>query len=114
MWSGYEPSEGQFNATYLQQQQAVVDMLARHGIYSLLDMHQDAMRFDGHRICSPSPTTSRSLQPICNAQHPSSKFCTYGLYTVLCIDAEEFTSDPPPPTTTAQTRRIPAVACRAL
>src|SRR5262245_42907765 len=40
-WSGLEPKPGVYSATYLDSIQRTVQTLARHGIYSLLDMHQD-------------------------------------------------------------------------
>jgi Cellulase (glycosyl hydrolase family 5)/Glycoside hydrolase family 5 C-terminal domain len=43
MWTGYEPAQGQFNATYLKIFQGLVDRLAKRGIYSLLDMHEDLL-----------------------------------------------------------------------
>ncbi|EGD73240.1 hypothetical protein PTSG_04956 [Salpingoeca rosetta] len=41
MWSGAEPSEGNFNMTYYQTIDTIVAQLANHNIYTLLDVHQD-------------------------------------------------------------------------
>lgn len=41
-WSRVEPAKGTFDAGYLDQVDAVVTELAAHGIYSVIDMHQDA------------------------------------------------------------------------
>jgi endoglycosylceramidase len=40
-WSGLEPEPGIYSTAYLDSIQRTVQTLARHGIYSLLDMHQD-------------------------------------------------------------------------
>ena len=40
MWPGVEPTQGQFNASYLAAMHAIVDAAGRHGIVSLLDFHQ--------------------------------------------------------------------------
>mmetsp|Transcript_21345 Transcript_21345/g.51747 ORF Transcript_21345/g.51747 Transcript_21345/m.51747 type:complete len:483 (-) Transcript_21345:156-1604(-) len=50
MWSGFNPAPGVFNQTYLEIVQGIVDRFGKHGIYVLLDMHEDVL---------------------------SSKFCTY-------------------------------------
>eukprot|EP00756_Hemistasia_phaeocysticola_P023153 Hpha_TRINITY_DN15873_c1_g6::TRINITY_DN15873_c1_g6_i1::g.189793::m.189793/K05991/E3.2.1.123; endoglycosylceramidase len=50
MFSGFEPAEGQFNESYVEKSKEVTQLLAKYGIHSLLDTHQDCM---------------------------SSKFCTY-------------------------------------
>jgi endoglycosylceramidase len=41
-WSGLEPNQGEVAQAYLDRIQSVVDLMARHGIYTLLDFHQDA------------------------------------------------------------------------
>ena len=41
MWSGYNPAPGVFNETYLEVIQQIVAKMADHGVYALLDMHQD-------------------------------------------------------------------------
>jgi endoglycosylceramidase len=43
MWSGFEPEEGAFNMSYFAQARAAADSLAAHGIYVLLDTHQDIL-----------------------------------------------------------------------
>ena len=43
MWPGVEPSAGSYNETYLDQIDKVVTLAAEHGIYTLLDMHQDGL-----------------------------------------------------------------------
>ena len=41
MWSGYNPSPGVFNRTYVDVIHSIVSAAAAHGIYTLLDMHED-------------------------------------------------------------------------
>eukprot|EP00931_Biecheleriopsis_adriatica_P023946 TRINITY_DN15012_c0_g1_i2.p1 TRINITY_DN15012_c0_g1~~TRINITY_DN15012_c0_g1_i2.p1 ORF type:complete len:685 (+),score=124.34 TRINITY_DN15012_c0_g1_i2:75-2129(+) len=41
MWPGYEPERGSYNETYLDEVDRIVRLAADHGIYTLLDMHQD-------------------------------------------------------------------------
>lgn len=43
MWAGTEPQPQQYNATYLSIMQNIIDLLGSHGIYVLLDMHQDVL-----------------------------------------------------------------------
>ena len=43
MWSGAQPSMNEWNTSYYSTMSSIVDSLAQHGIYSLLDMHQDGM-----------------------------------------------------------------------
>ena len=42
LWAGLEPVEGEYNMTYLDMVEEIVVMAGERGIYSLLDMHQDA------------------------------------------------------------------------
>ena len=41
MWSGYNPAPGIFNKTYIDTIHSIIERASRHGIYVLLDMHQD-------------------------------------------------------------------------
>lgn len=41
MWSGVQPAAGVFNASYVAIIDGIVENLARRGIHTLLDMHQD-------------------------------------------------------------------------
>ena len=43
MWTGTEPIEGQFNETYIDIVQQIVQKLSDRGIYTILNMHQDAL-----------------------------------------------------------------------
>jgi len=43
LWVGVVPEPGKVNASYLDEVAATVDLLASHGIWTLIDMHQDAM-----------------------------------------------------------------------
>jgi endoglycosylceramidase len=42
IWSDLEPEPGVFDATYLQSIEQTVQTLGNHGIYSIIDSHQDA------------------------------------------------------------------------
>ena len=44
VWSRYETAPGQWNETYLGQVEGMLDQLRDHGMYAILDMHQDQMR----------------------------------------------------------------------
>jgi endoglycosylceramidase len=41
-WSAWQPSRGAFDEGYLARVRAAVDEAARHGLYTVIDMHQDA------------------------------------------------------------------------
>jgi endoglycosylceramidase len=41
-WSRVEPQPGVYDEEYIDQVRATIDMLARRGIYSIIDLHQDA------------------------------------------------------------------------
>lgn len=41
-WSAIEPKKGQFNQAYLDRIFALVDLCYKHGVYTLVDLHQDA------------------------------------------------------------------------
>lgn len=43
MWPGVEPSRGAYNASYVAELQRIVANGAQHGVYTLLDMHQDCL-----------------------------------------------------------------------
>lgn len=42
LWAGIEPQPDQFNMTYLNQARELVDRLGARGIYTLIELHQDA------------------------------------------------------------------------
>jgi endoglycosylceramidase len=41
-WSAWQPQRGSFDSAYLARVRAAVDAAARHGMYVVIDMHQDA------------------------------------------------------------------------
>ena len=43
MWAGVEPERGSYNYTYIETLRSIAMHAASYGIYTLLDMHQDAM-----------------------------------------------------------------------
>ncbi|WP_165845512.1 cellulase family glycosylhydrolase [Streptacidiphilus pinicola] len=56
-WSALEPSRGQYDQGYLQRIKDTVAMAARHGLYTDLDMHEDAW---GPAIAAPAGTNCPS------------------------------------------------------
>ncbi|KAI9205117.1 glycoside hydrolase superfamily [Polychytrium aggregatum] len=52
MWPGAEPERGTYNQTYFEVLKDIVEVCQRHGIYVLLDMHQDNLseRYCGEGI----------------------------------------------------------------
>ncbi|KAL2920087.1 hypothetical protein HK105_200153 [Polyrhizophydium stewartii] len=53
-WAGAEPERGSFNQTYFDVMRTIIRTCARHGIYVLLEFHQDvlAQQFCGHGLPS--------------------------------------------------------------
>ena len=43
MWSGYNPAPGEYNRSYVEVIKTTVAQLNAHGVYVLLDMHQDIL-----------------------------------------------------------------------
>ncbi|XP_023335293.1 uncharacterized protein LOC111706602 isoform X2 [Eurytemora carolleeae] len=41
MWSGVEPTEGVYDETYLDKLEIIIENFAKHGVWVLLDAHQD-------------------------------------------------------------------------
>ena len=66
MWPGVEPVRGQYNASYLEQLEKIVQMAAARGIYTLLDMHQDGLSemYCGEGIPEWAVSTERSEFPL--------------------------------------------------
>lgn len=56
-WSRVEPVPGVYDASYLEQVRAAVRLLARRGLYSILDLHQDAwgptLAAPAGAVCAP-------------------------------------------------------------
>lgn len=48
LWAGAEPKKGEFNYTYLNTLRKIVDALGSRGIYTYVELHQDAF---GERFC---------------------------------------------------------------
>eukprot|EP00750_Incisomonas_marina_P017671 INCI2329.2.p1 GENE.INCI2329.2~~INCI2329.2.p1 ORF type:complete len:340 (-),score=46.71 INCI2329.2:781-1800(-) len=68
MWTGFNPSEGYFNETYAREVVKLVDRLADHGVYTLLDMHQDVFSskyclYDGVPLWVVNKSTPRHPFP---------------------------------------------------
>ncbi len=51
-WDQFEPAQGQYDQTYLDAVQTVLDRAAAHGIYVVLDFHQDVFgaKFGDHGV----------------------------------------------------------------
>ncbi|KAI9094967.1 glycoside hydrolase superfamily [Phlyctochytrium arcticum] len=51
-WAGVEPERGQYSPSYIEAIRKIVQICARHGIYVLLEFHQDvlARQFLGHGV----------------------------------------------------------------
>ena len=43
MWEGYETEQGKYDQSYLEKLNIQINKLGKNGIYSLIDLHQDAM-----------------------------------------------------------------------
>ncbi len=54
MWHGAEPTRGNYNSTYLDSVQSIVENAAKYEIYTLIGMHQDLLseKFCGEGIPS--------------------------------------------------------------
>ncbi|MBX3027978.1 cellulase family glycosylhydrolase [bacterium] len=59
-WSRVEPAPGQYDAAYLEQARAAVRLLASRGLYTILDLHQDAwgptLAARPDEVCAPPAT----------------------------------------------------------
>lgn len=53
-WSAWQPARGAFDDAYLRRVRTAVDAAAAHGLYTVIDMHQDAW---GKFIATPAGTT---------------------------------------------------------
>eukprot|EP00055_Hartaetosiga_balthica_P013711 m.71469 g.71469 ORF g.71469 m.71469 type:complete len:487 (+) comp8350_c0_seq1:211-1671(+) len=68
MWSGAEPAQGQFNETYYEIVEEIVNTLAKYDIYTLFDMHQDGLSskfclYDGIPLWVADRSTPRHAFP---------------------------------------------------
>lgn len=65
-WSGIEPERDRYDTAYLDRVFALVDTCAAHGVYTLLDLHQDAwskeIGEDGAPLWAIVPTPTQLLQ----------------------------------------------------
>ena len=60
-WSRVEPAPGQYDEAYLDQIAAAVRTLARRGIYSIIDLHQDA--WNATLAARPDETCAPNAEP---------------------------------------------------
>eukprot|EP00928_Gymnodinium_smaydae_P021560 TRINITY_DN18432_c0_g1_i1.p1 TRINITY_DN18432_c0_g1~~TRINITY_DN18432_c0_g1_i1.p1 ORF type:complete len:551 (+),score=94.55 TRINITY_DN18432_c0_g1_i1:165-1817(+) len=76
MWPGAEPERDQYNMTYFKIIKDIIDEAARYGIYTFVDMHQDAFGelFCGEGLprwaCSTDGTWLRFPEPVMSAFKP--------------------------------------------
>eukprot|EP00729_Bicosta_minor_P008698 gene8698-2097_t len=68
MWSGYNPAPGVFNASYITVIKSIVAKLNAHGVYALLDLHQDIMSskfclYDGVPLWVVDKSTAKHAFP---------------------------------------------------
>ena len=49
MWTGFNPQPGVFNFTYARIMTDIIDRFSKHGIYTLIDLHQDGL---SSRFCN--------------------------------------------------------------
>ncbi len=70
MWHGVEPTEGQYNQTYLQVMRTLVDTLHAQGIYTIIDFHQDiiAERWCGEGVPAWLINQFTGIQTDCNGR----------------------------------------------
>ncbi len=81
-WSRLEPSRGQFDSAYLQQIRTAVAEAKAHGIYTVLDMHEDAW---GNALAQPSaqcgggttPTTGWDGAPAWATETDGAAYCQF-------------------------------------
>ncbi|MFC7484800.1 glycoside hydrolase family 5 protein [Luedemannella flava] len=60
-WSALEPSRGVFDRAYIARVRAAVDQAAKHGIYTVLDMHQDT--YSKYVTATPGTTCRSGAEP---------------------------------------------------
>jgi hypothetical protein len=60
-WSALEPARGEFDRSYVARVRTAVDQAARHGIYTVLDMHQDT--YSMHVTAAPGTQCRSGAAP---------------------------------------------------
>jgi hypothetical protein len=60
-WSSLEPRRGEFDRAYLARVRTAVDQAARHGIYTVLDIHQDT--YSKYVTATPGTTCRLGAEP---------------------------------------------------
>jgi len=76
MWPGAEPERGQYNESYFKSVRSIIEDAAEHGVYVLLDMHQDLLseRFCGEGVpkwAALRPSTQHLQFPVPYWLHPA-------------------------------------------
>jgi endoglycosylceramidase len=74
IWAGVEPHPGEISTTYLDSIKQTVDMLAAHGIYTMIDMHQDLYSDMFYGEGAPEWASDGGGRPNKNAGFPGNYF----------------------------------------
>ncbi len=74
IWAGVEPQPGVINTAYLDSIKATVDMLADHGIYTIIDMHQDLYSSEFYGEGAPDWASDGGGRPNQNAGFPGNYY----------------------------------------
>merc|ERR1719481_223307 len=85
LWAGLEPIQGQYNMTYLEKVVEIVDIAGQHGLYTVLDMHQDVFnrKYCGNGVPDWVPQPDKENfpypleveYPVDENNHPSREDC---------------------------------------
>ncbi|WP_426594428.1 glycoside hydrolase family 5 protein [Cellulomonas sp. McL0617] len=81
-WSRLEPTRGAFDQDYLDQVEATVALAKKHGVYTVLDLHEDAWgnalaRPDAHCGGGTSPTTGWDGAPAWATLTDGAAYCQF-------------------------------------
>ena len=98
MWPGAEPEKDKWDMDYLQKMRDIADVLGKHGIYTLVDLHQDlgsrfvcgegfpdwavAIREDASEFPSP---VAKGPYPLDEDGYPQLEWClnkSFGMYYI--------------------------------
>lgn len=74
IWAGVEPQPGVIDTAYLDSIKATVDMLADHGIYTIIDMHQDLYSGTFYGEGAPEWASDGGGRPNQNAGFPGNYY----------------------------------------
>merc|ERR1719312_386381 len=85
LWAGLEPTQGEYNMTYLEKVVEIVEIAGQHGLYPVLDMHQDVFnrKYCGNGVPDWVPQPDKENfpypleveYPVDENNHPSREDC---------------------------------------